>query len=73
MIAEIPVIDDFDIGEPDAGDQRVPVIDYNPDKEEFFVVWEVDEQPSVDDSAIRGRFLNSDAAPPFITSPLQMR
>ncbi|MEE9505122.1 MAG: CFI-box-CTERM domain-containing protein [Thermodesulfobacteriota bacterium] len=62
MIAEIPVIDDFDIGEPEAGDQRVPVIAYNPDKEEFFVVWEVDEQPSVDDSAIRGRFLNSDGS-----------
>jgi hypothetical protein len=46
------VIDDYDIGEPDTGDQRVPVVAYNPNKEEFFVIWEVDEQPTVDDSAI---------------------
>jgi hypothetical protein len=62
MIKEIPVIDDHAIGEPDAGDQRVPNVVYNPDKDEFFVIWEVDEQPTVDDSAIRGRFLNPDGS-----------
>ena len=60
MIAEIPVIDDFAIGEPDAGDQRVPVVAYNPDKNKFFVVWEADEMPSVDDSAIFARYVNAD-------------
>jgi len=62
MIVEIAVIDDHDIPEPDAGDQRVPVPVYNPDKDEFLVIWEVDEQPWVDDSAIKGRFLNPDGS-----------
>jgi hypothetical protein len=60
MIVEIPVIDDFALGEPEAGDQRVPVAAYNPDKNKFFVVWEADEMPSVDDSAIFARYVNAD-------------
>ena len=60
MIAEVPVIDDFAIGEPEAGDQRVPVVAYNPDQNKFFVVWEADEMPSVDDSAIFARYVNGD-------------
>ena len=60
MIVEIPVIDDFALGEPDAGDQRVPVAAYNPDKNKFFVVWEADEMPTVDDSAIFARYVNAD-------------
>ena len=60
MIKEIAVIDDFALGEPEAGDQRVPVVAYNPDKKKFFVVWEADEMPSVDDSAIFARYVNGD-------------
>ena len=60
MIKEIAVIDDFSLGEPEAGDQRVPVAAYNPDKKKFFVVWEADEMPSVDDSAIFARYVNGD-------------
>ena len=69
MIKEIPVIDDYAIGEPEAGDQRVPVVAYNPDKNKFFVVWEADEMPSVDDSAIFGRYVNADGTldPTIIT------
>lgn len=60
MIKEIAVIDDSALGEPEAGDQRVPVVAYNPDKKKFFVVWEADEMPSVDDSAIFARYVNGD-------------
>jgi formylglycine-generating enzyme required for sulfatase activity len=57
LIAEIPVMDDF--GEEDNGDQRVPVPVYNPDKNEFLVVYK-DIKDSLNDAAILGRFINAD-------------
>jgi len=68
MIKEIPVLDDHALGEPDAGDQRVPVVAYNPDKNKFFVVWEADEMPTIDDGAIFARYVNGDGTlEPVIT------
>jgi hypothetical protein len=75
MIVEVPVIDDFALGEPDSGDQRVPAVAYNPDKNKFFVVWEADEMPSVDDSAIFARYVNADGTLepiiPLVDAPRQ--
>jgi hypothetical protein len=59
MIVEIPIMDDS--GMPDEGDQRVPVPAYNPDRNEFLVVWKVALKPSQPDAgAIVGRFINAD-------------
>jgi hypothetical protein len=70
MIVEIPIMDDF--GMPDEGDQRVPNVAYNPDKNEFFVVWEVKklslDEPGIIGSGLVGRFINADgtfAGPAF--------
>jgi len=62
MTKEIVIMDDF--GMEDAGDQRVPNVAYNPDKDEFFVVWEVKklslDEEGIIGSGIRGRFISSD-------------
>jgi hypothetical protein len=64
MIQEIAIMDDF--GMEDAGDQRVPNVAYNPDKDEFFVVWEVKkfalDEPGIIGSGIVGRFIDSDGS-----------
>ena len=62
MIKEIAVLDDY--GMEDEGDQRTPDIAYNPDKDEFFVVWKV-KKPSLDEegiigAGIIGRFIDPD-------------
>jgi hypothetical protein len=70
MLAEIPIMDDF--GMPDEGDARVPNIAYNPDKNEFLVIWEVKkmslDEPGLMGVGIRGRIINADgtlAGPAF--------
>ena len=57
MIAEIPIADDH--GMEDEGDARVPAPVYNPDKNEFLVVFK-DIKDSLDDAAVIGRFVNAD-------------
>ncbi|MCK5187233.1 MAG: carboxypeptidase regulatory-like domain-containing protein, partial [Deltaproteobacteria bacterium] len=57
LIAEIPVATATSMEED--GDARVPVPVYNPDKNEFLVVFK-DITDSLDDSAILGRFINAD-------------
>ena len=67
MITEFDILDDY--GTEDAGDQRVPSVAHNSDKNEFFVVWKVDEKPSQPDGgALGGRIIKADgipAGPPF--------
>jgi hypothetical protein len=57
MIAEIPVMDDYDT--PNVADQRVPVPCYNPDKNEFLVAWR-DDRPPLDNYGIMGRIVGPD-------------
>ncbi len=57
LVNDIPMIDDF--GTADEGDQRLNHIAYNPDKNEFFVCW-ADTAPSLNNIAVRGRFITSD-------------
>jgi len=57
---EIPVIDDFDL--PDTGTQLMPCITYNPDRNEFLVVWG-DTSPSFDGGGVLGRIIMSDGTP----------
>jgi hypothetical protein len=59
MIKEIAIKDDHDM--PGSGDQRVPTIAHNPDRNEFLVVWKVgvkDSQP--DAGTLVGRIINAD-------------
>ena len=67
MITEIAILDDH--GMPDAGNQRTPSIAYNPDKNEFLIVYK-DQKPSLVDSiGIVGRIINADgtaAGPAFV-------
>jgi len=59
MLVEITIMDDA--GMEDEGDQRVPVLEYNPDRNEFLVVWKVGLKPSQPDAgAIVGRIINAD-------------
>jgi len=60
QIREFPMIDDF--GEPDAGDQRVQKLAYNPDRNEFLAVWR-DVRPSFDGAALVGGIFQSDGTP----------
>jgi hypothetical protein len=64
MITEITIVDDF--GMEDEGDARVPNIAYNPDKNEFLVVWEVKkmslDKPGLMGVGIRGRIINADGS-----------
>jgi hypothetical protein len=57
LVNDIRMIDDF--GTADEGDQRLNHIAYNPDKNEFFVCW-ADTAPSLNNIAVRGRFITSD-------------
>ena len=59
-ISEFPMIDDF--GEPDAGDQRVQKLAYNPDRNELLAVWR-DVRPSFDGAALVGRIFQADGTP----------
>jgi len=60
QIREFPMIDDF--GDPDAGDQRVQKLAYNPDRNELLAVWR-DVRPSFDGAALVGRIFQSDGTP----------
>jgi hypothetical protein len=69
MLVEIPVMDDA--GMPDEGNQRVPVPIYNPDKNEFLVVYkdEPASGPASSEGWIMGRIINADgtlAGPAFL-------
>jgi hypothetical protein len=62
MITEFAIQDDY--GTEDAGDQRVPSVAHNYHRNEFFVVWKVDEKPSQPDAgALMGRIINADGIP----------
>jgi hypothetical protein len=62
MITEIAIQDDY--GTEDAGDQRVPSVAHNYHRNEFLVVWKVDEKPSQPDAgALVGRVINADGIP----------
>jgi len=64
MIKEIPIRDDA--GMEDEGDQRVPNVAYNPDKDEFFVVWEVKklslDEPGIIGSGLVGAFIDPEGS-----------
>jgi len=64
MIKEFPIRDDA--GMEDEGDQRVPNVAYNPDKDEFFVVWEVKkislDEPGIMGSGLVGTFVDPDGS-----------
>ena len=63
MIVEIPVA--VDPGMPGEGNQRVPLPIYNPDKNEFLVVYK-DEDPLIGivvEGWISGRIINADGTP----------
>lgn len=60
MIVEIPIIDDY--GLPEEADQRVPRPVYNPDRNEFLVVWR-DHRLTLDDGGIIGRFIGPNGIP----------
>jgi hypothetical protein len=63
MITEIPVLDDA--GVPDEGNQRVPVPIYNPDKNEFLVLYK--DEPAGTAGAegwIMGRIVDADGSLP---------
>ena len=64
MIVEIPVIDDYfdNNGTPDGADQRVPRPVYNPDRNEFLVVWR-DHRLSLNDGGIIGRIIGPEGTP----------
>jgi hypothetical protein len=74
MIAEMEIIDDF--GKADEGDQRVPVPVYNPDRNEFLVVYK-DIREALDDAAIMGRFIKANGThggePFVIVDPPRMQ
>ncbi|MEE8381606.1 MAG: hypothetical protein V3R78_07010, partial [Thermodesulfobacteriota bacterium] len=57
MIVESPIMDDH--GTLGIADQRVPVPCYNPNRNEFLVVWR-DFRPSLDNYGIMGRFIGAD-------------
>jgi hypothetical protein len=59
MIKEIAIKDDHDM--PGSGDQRVPTIAHNPDRNEFLVVWKVGVKASQPDAGtLVGRIINAD-------------
>jgi len=59
MIKEIAIKDDH--GMPDEGDQRVPTIAHNPDRNDFLVIWKVGVKPSQPDAGtLVGRIINAD-------------
>ncbi|MEE8382263.1 MAG: hypothetical protein V3R78_10375, partial [Thermodesulfobacteriota bacterium] len=65
IVTEVPIMDDA--GMEDEGDQRVPVPCYNPDRNEFLVVFK-DRKPSLDEegivgAGIVGRIINADGIP----------
>jgi hypothetical protein len=64
MIVEIPVIDDYfdNNGMPGGADQRVPRPVYNPDRNEFLVVWR-DHRLSLNDGGIIGRIIGPEGTP----------
>lgn len=62
MITECAIQDDY--GTADAGDQRVPSVAHNLHRNEFLVVWKVDEKPSQPDGgALVGRIIPNGGIP----------
>jgi hypothetical protein len=56
-IREIPIIDDY--GAADEGDQRVQQVAYNPDGNEFMVVWGDGGKPSLNNGGVMGQIVRS--------------
>jgi len=59
-IKDIAIVDDHDM--PGGSDQRVPEVEYNPNRNEFLIAWR-DDDPALDNYGIMGMIIGPDGTP----------